>query len=42
MIENNSLFPVIDKKFNLSEIAKAHTYSETERVVGKIALSIAG
>ncbi len=40
LIENNLLFPVIDKKFNLSEIAKAHSYSETGRVVGKIALSI--
>jgi NADPH:quinone reductase-like Zn-dependent oxidoreductase len=31
---------VIDRTFPLNELAAAHTYSESERTVGKIAIAI--
>lgn len=40
LIEVGKLEIIIDQVFALSEIAKAHQYSETERAVGKIILSI--
>lgn len=40
MIENGKVKPLIDKIYPLEEIREAHRYSETERVVGKLALSI--
>ncbi len=40
MIENGKVNPVIDKIFPLEDIREAHRYSETGRVVGKLAISI--
>ncbi len=40
MIENGQLKPVIDKIYPLDKVREAHRYSETGRVVGKIALSL--
>ena len=40
MIENGKVKPVIDKIFPLEDIREAHRYSETGRVVGKLAISI--
>ncbi len=40
MIENGKLKPIIDKIYPLENIREAHRYSETGRVVGKLALSI--
>ena len=40
MIENGKVKPIIDKIFLLEDIREAHRYSETGRVVGKLALSI--
>ena len=40
MIENGKVKPVIDKIYPLEDIREAHRYSETGRVVGKLALSI--
>ncbi len=40
MIENGKVKPIIDKIYALDDIREAHRYSETRRVVGKLALSI--
>lgn len=40
MIENGKVKPIIDKIYPLKEVREAHCYSETERVVGKLVLSI--
>lgn len=40
-IEAEKIRSVIDRTYSLSEIAAAHTYSETERTVGKIVIMIA-
>lgn len=40
-IEAEKIHSVIDRTYPLSEIAAAHTYSETERAVGKIVIMIA-
>jgi 2-desacetyl-2-hydroxyethyl bacteriochlorophyllide A dehydrogenase len=39
-IEAEKIVTVIDRTYPLSEIAEAHAYSETGRVVGKIAIAI--
>lgn len=39
-IENGKLKPIIDKVYPLEDVREAHRYSETGRVVGKLALSI--
>ena len=39
-IEAGKIRSVLDRTFPLSEIAAAHAYSETERAIGKIAISI--
>ncbi|PSB16966.1 hypothetical protein C7B76_10780 [filamentous cyanobacterium CCP2] len=39
-IEAGNIQPVIDRTYPLSEIAAAHTYSETEHAVGKIVITI--
>lgn len=41
-VDQSKLKPVIDSFFSLSNIAKAHTLSETERARGKIVLTIGG
>lgn len=40
-IEAEKIRSVIDRTYPLSEIAVAHTYSETERTVGKVVITIA-
>lgn len=40
-IEAGKIRSVIDRTYPLSDIADAHAYSETERAVGKIAITIA-
>lgn len=40
MIENGKVKPVIDKIYQLNDVREAHRYSETGRVVGKLAISI--
>lgn len=40
MIENGKVKPLIDKIYSLEDVREAHRYSETGRVVGKLALSI--
>ncbi len=40
MIENGKVKPIIDKIYPLADVREAHRYSETGRVVGKLALSI--
>lgn len=40
-IEAGLIRAVIDRTYPLTEIAEAHAYSETERAVGKIAITIA-
>jgi 2-desacetyl-2-hydroxyethyl bacteriochlorophyllide A dehydrogenase len=39
-IEAGKLQAVIDRTYPLSEVAAAHTYSETERAVGKVVITI--
>lgn len=41
LIEAGKVRSIIDRTFPLSEIAAAHTYSETGRTVGKIAIAVA-
>jgi 2-desacetyl-2-hydroxyethyl bacteriochlorophyllide A dehydrogenase len=40
LIEAGKIRVVIDRTYPLAELAAAHTYSETERAVGKIAIAI--
>jgi 2-desacetyl-2-hydroxyethyl bacteriochlorophyllide A dehydrogenase len=40
LIEAGKVRTVIDRSFPLAELAAAHTYSESERAVGKIAIAI--
>ncbi|MEE8341560.1 MAG: NAD(P)-dependent alcohol dehydrogenase [Candidatus Neomarinimicrobiota bacterium] len=40
MIENGKLKPIIDKIYPLEDVREAHRYSETGRVVGKLAIAI--
>lgn len=40
LIEAGKVQPVIDRTFGLEEIAEAHVYSESERTVGKIAVTV--
>lgn len=40
-VDTGQLKTYIDKTYDLSDVAKAHQYSETGRVVGKISLKIA-
>ncbi|MBW4684673.1 MAG: NAD(P)-dependent alcohol dehydrogenase [Komarekiella atlantica HA4396-MV6] len=40
LIEAGKIRVVIDRTYPLQELAAAHTYSETERAVGKIAIAI--
>ncbi|MCG6134299.1 MAG: NAD(P)-dependent alcohol dehydrogenase [Nostoc sp. LLA-1] len=40
LIEAGKMRTVIDRSFPLAELAAAHTYSESERAVGKIAIAI--
>ncbi|MBE9036782.1 NAD(P)-dependent alcohol dehydrogenase [aff. Roholtiella sp. LEGE 12411] len=40
LIEAGKIRVVIDRTYPLAELAAAHTYSETERTVGKIAIAI--
>lgn len=40
LIEAGKVRSIIDRTFPLSEIAAAHTYSETGRTVGKIAIAV--
>lgn len=40
-IEAGKIRSVVDRTYPLSEIANAHTYSETERTVGKVVIAIA-
>lgn len=39
--EAGKISSVIDRTYPLSELAAAHTHSETERTVGKIAIAVA-
>ncbi|NMF64423.1 NAD(P)-dependent alcohol dehydrogenase [Brasilonema octagenarum] len=41
LIETGKMRSVIDRTYPLQELAAAHTYSETERAVGKIAITVA-
>lgn len=40
LIESEKLRPVIDRTFALAETAAAHTYSESERAMGKIVVAV--
>ncbi|PMB54064.1 zinc-binding alcohol dehydrogenase [Fischerella thermalis CCMEE 5201] len=40
LIEAGKLRTVIDRTYSLQELATAHTYSESERAVGKIAIAV--
>ena len=42
LIEAGKMRTVIDRSFPLAELAAAHSYSESERTVGKIAINISG
>lgn len=42
LIEAGKMRSVIDRTFPLQELAAAHAYSESERAVGKIAITVAG
>jgi NADPH:quinone reductase-like Zn-dependent oxidoreductase len=42
LIETGKVRTVIDRTYPLQELAAAHTYSESERAVGKIAISCGG
>ena len=42
LIEAGNIRSVIDRTFPLQELAAAHAYSESERAVGKIAITVAG
>jgi NADPH:quinone reductase-like Zn-dependent oxidoreductase len=39
-IERGAIWPVVDRVFDLDEIAEAHRYSETGRARGKIAIKV--
>jgi NADPH:quinone reductase-like Zn-dependent oxidoreductase len=39
-IESGKIRSVIDRTYPLSEMAAAHTYSETEHAVGKVVISV--
>ncbi|MEJ6485796.1 zinc-binding dehydrogenase, partial [Nostoc punctiforme UO1] len=38
--ELDKVEPIVDRTYSLQEVAAAHTYSETGRAVGKIAIVI--
>ena len=40
LIESGKVDPIVDRTYSLEEVAAAHTYSETGRAIGKIAISI--
>lgn len=40
LIETGKIRVIIDRTYTLQELAAAHTYSETERAVGKIAIAV--
>jgi 2-desacetyl-2-hydroxyethyl bacteriochlorophyllide A dehydrogenase len=40
LIESGKIHPIVDRTYSLEEVAAAHTYSETGRAIGKIAISI--
>ena len=40
LIESGKVDPIVDRTYSLEEVVAAHTYSETGRAVGKIAISI--
>ncbi len=40
LIESGSVEPIIDRTYPLEQIAEAHAYSETQRAVGKIAVTV--
>ena len=40
LIESEQTRPIVDRTYSLQEVAAAHTYSETGRAVGKIAIVI--
>ncbi|MBE9095336.1 NAD(P)-dependent alcohol dehydrogenase [Tychonema sp. LEGE 07203] len=40
LIESEKVEPIVDRTYSLAEVAAAHTYSETGRAVGKIAIVI--
>jgi NADPH:quinone reductase-like Zn-dependent oxidoreductase len=40
LIETGKVKSIIDRTYPLSEIVEAHTYSESERAVGKIAIAV--
>jgi len=40
LIEAGKLRTVIDRTYSLQDLAAAHTYSESERAVGKIAIAV--
>ncbi|MBG1270004.1 NAD(P)-dependent alcohol dehydrogenase [Nostoc sp. WHI] len=40
LIEAGKIRPVIDRTYPLQELAAAHSYSESERAVGKIAIAV--
>ncbi|PSB22473.1 zinc-binding alcohol dehydrogenase [filamentous cyanobacterium Phorm 46] len=42
LIESDRVDPIVDRTYSLQEVAAAHTYSETGRAVGKIAIAIDG
>ena len=42
LIESDRVDPIVDRTYSLAEAAAAHTYSETGRAVGKIAIAIDG
>ncbi|MEG4227350.1 NAD(P)-dependent alcohol dehydrogenase [Microcoleus sp. N9_B2] len=42
LIESDKVEPIVDRTYSLQEVAAAHTYSETGRAVGKIAIVIDG
>lgn len=42
LIESGKMRTVIDRTFPLAELGLAHSYSESERTVGKIAIAISG
>ncbi len=40
LIESGKVEPIVDRTYSLEEVAAAHTYSETGRAVGKIAIAV--
>ncbi len=40
LIESGKVDPIVDRTYSLEQVAAAHTYSETGRAIGKIAISI--